>query len=243
MLDGDLERLRALGELSRGVDELEIDVCLAYRDLSAYNELLEYLSAAAFRTTAPGVELAAFARNRRNGPGDRDAALTMLEELEAHDGTTSERAALRGRIHKDAWLAGGSSRELEAAISAYRDAFVADPRDPLGGIDLATLLFVALRDDELGEIAPVVAFSLARRGGASARDYFDVAATCELSAILANLDDARRAARTALGRPHSAWMAISTAANLDLVATRSPQVRALAQIFRDSAADITREKL
>lgn len=220
----DVVTIQNLVEQTRGVTELILDAVLAYRDLGAYTEMLDLLeSDTHIATSDVGVELAAFARNRRNGPGDRQAARGALQNLIARRGLTSERGSLLGRVCKDAWLeardGGGPEADalLSASIVAYHQALEADPRDPLPGVNLATLLAVAEREQELRDVVGVVAFALARRGGLSARDYFDVASYCELNCVLGQDDQARAAAVVARTLPHPPWAAASTAANLRLL--------------------------
>jgi hypothetical protein len=116
-----------LVDVCEGNLELVVDAVLAYRDLDAYDAMLALIDAYdTLASSAPGIELAAFARNRRNAPGDRTYALRILEALVHRDGMTSERGALMGRIYKDAWLEARASGAREAAslllnaIHAYR---------------------------------------------------------------------------------------------------------------------------
>ena len=183
------------------------------------------------------VELAAFARNRRNLPGDRTYALRLLEALVNRAGMSSERGALMGRIYKDAWLQAREQNAAEApslllnAIDAYRRGLEADPRDPYPGVNLTTLLALAGMDGEMAAVAPVVAFALARRGGGQARDYFDLAALCELSCATGDEVTARRAAMYARGRPHPAWARHSTLRNLTLLGEVRPLAIELVRNF------------
>lgn len=224
-----------------GIPELLADVVLAWRDVEAWPEMLHALDATeTLRRSAPGIELAAFARNRRNEPGDRELALLDLVLLEERDGPTSERASLRGRIHKDRWLEVRGARgdaaafgDLLCAIDAYRDGLDADPRDPLPGVNLLTLLALARNETQLAEVGPVVAFALARRGGLKSRDYFDVAALCEAACVLGDEITARRPASLARGCPHAPWMQATTARNLRLLGEVHPLAAELASSFSD----------
>lgn len=218
--------------------ELRMDAVLAYRDLGAYSEMIGLLEHSDPSTMHPSeIELAAFARNRRNLKGDRAYALRLLEALVHRDGMSSERGALMGRIYKDSWLdareRGGPEAEslLLSAIDAYRSGLEADPRDPYPGVNLTTLLAVAGMEQELTAVAPVVAFALARRGGSQARDYFDLAALCELSCATGDDATARRAAMGARGRPHPTWARHSTVRNLTLLGEARPLAHDLARHF------------
>jgi hypothetical protein len=209
--------------------ELVTDAVLGYRDLEAYDAMLLLIEAyEPIATSAPGIELAAFARNRRNLPGDRSHALRILEALVDREGMSSERGALMGRIYKDGWLEARAAGAKEAtsllfnAVDAYRRGLEADPRDPYPGVNLVSLCALAGFDSELSKVAPVVAFALARRGGMRARDYFDLAALCELCCATGDESSAREAALLARGRPHPTWARLSTARNLRLLGEVRP---------------------
>ena len=231
----DRDALARLASSVVGIPELEADIVLAWRDLSAWDEMLAAIVAAPHLAASPvGIELTAFARNRRAGPGDRTIALAELVALEAAAGTTSERAALRGRIWKDTWLERrdwdptGASAALAAAIRAYRDGFEADLRDPFPGVNLVVLLACAGDEEGLAEVAPVVAFALARRGGANAREYFDLTATCELAVVRGDDALADRALTAALGTAPASWMLASTRRTLELLSAVRPAAVLLA---------------
>ena len=142
-----------------------------------------------------------------------------------------------GRIHKDGWLEARTQGSKEAkpllyrAIDAYRRGFEADPRDPYPGVNAVTLCALAGLESELTKISPVVAFAIARRGGLRVRDYFDMAALCELCCATGDEDTAREAAMLALGRPHPAWARASTARNLRLLGEVRPLAGELSTLF------------
>jgi hypothetical protein len=233
------------GEISRieiaasGATELLADVMLAYRDVEAWSDMIRVIeSSRALSQSTTGIEQSAFARNRRNDPEDRRRALVDLQLLEQSAGVTSERASLRGRIYKDLWLDERSSRgDQEAfpylidAISAYRSGLEADPRDPLPGVNLCTLLALAKFQEQLRAVTPVVAFALARRGGLRAREYFDLAALCELSCVIEDGATAHEAAMLARGFKHPAWARHTTARNLRILAEVRPLAGELANLF------------
>lgn len=227
-----------LVETCGGNLELIVDAVLAYRDLEAYDSMIQLIEAnERFASSGSGIELAAFARNRRGLPGDRVYALQTLEELVQREGMTSERGSLMGRIHKDGWLEARTQGSKEAkpllyrAIDAYRRGFEADPRDPYPGVNAVTLCALAGLESELTKISPVVAFAIARRGGLQVRDYFDMAALCELCCATGDEDTAREAAMLALGKPHPTWARASTARNLRLLGEVRPLAGELSTLF------------
>lgn len=234
---GDKEAVDRLVESANGNPELLTDAVLAYRDLEAWDAMIGLLEKRSGERPASETELLAFAKNRRNQTGDRADAVRMLETLAARDSMTSERGALLGRIHKDAWLETRTSDPRQAgkhllnAIDAYRRGLEADPRDPYPGVNLTTLLAHAGDTEELARVAPVVAFALARRGGANSRDYFDLAAICEFSCVVDDAGAARRAAMLATGKPHPMWARTSTKRNLLLLGEVRPLACELAEYF------------
>jgi hypothetical protein len=215
--------------------ELLADVTLAYRDIAAWDEMLAALARCEPLAGSPaGIELEAFARNRRNAPDDRRIALALLHALEGAHGTTSERASLKGRILKDLWLAHrdtpGALAYLLDAIDAYRSGLEADPRDPLPGVNLLVLLAVAGMTDEIARVAPVVAFAVARRGGLDARDHFDLMAHAVVSAVIADWPATHRAVHRAVLAPHAAWMLKSAAETFALLGPH-PEIDAITAVL------------
>ncbi|CAF3198574.1 unnamed protein product [Rotaria sp. Silwood2] len=95
--------------------------------------------------------LTAFARSRRNQPGDRDEALTILEHLCQTKKTESELSndviCLCGRIYKDKFTESFCQDidSLEKAIEWYRRGFAADP-NIYAGINLLFLLAIRTED-------------------------------------------------------------------------------------------------
>ena len=69
-----------------------------------------------------------------------------------------------------------ASAPLDDAIDAYTKGFISDPRDYYPGVNAVTLLVEKGDEESLKakEYAPLVSFSVARRGGASSSDYWDV---------------------------------------------------------------------
>jgi tetratricopeptide (TPR) repeat protein len=235
---GDVNEVDQLVDSCGGNVELIVDAVLAYRDLQQYGSMIDLLEKhRAIASSAPGTELLAFAYNRRNLPGDRAKAVMLLEALIERDAMTSERGALLGRVFKDSWLAARAAGTADAAIlreqaiDAYRKGFEADPRDPYPGVNLTTLLALAGEENELAKVSPVVAFALARRGGLRARDYYDLAALCELCCAIGDMDTARQAAALALTRPHPTWARASTARNLALLGEVRPLAAELSLMF------------
>jgi tetratricopeptide (TPR) repeat protein len=155
---------------------------------------------------------------------DREAE-TILTEMIAERGPSSETCGLLGRIHKDRWeKARKAGRELEArghlrkAIAAYRQGFETDWRDAYPGVNAATLLTIAdPRDRAAKEIAGVVRYAVRQRQTQGA-DYWDHATLVELAAIEGDWDASEEALGDALAALDEGWKAASTANNLRLIA-------------------------
>jgi tetratricopeptide (TPR) repeat protein len=134
----------------------------------------------------------ALALNRRNQPGDREKALKILDELLKNRGADSETLGIKGRVHKDIYKEAAQAKKITAiaalddAINAYTKGFEADPRDYYPGVNAINLLIQKGDAEALKEVdrlLPLVNFAVARRGGASSSDYWDLATLLELACI------------------------------------------------------------
>jgi len=253
-----LQQAREIGQDIVGskdtVPELLIDLMLTYRDLEAWDDMVNLIGCfpPTVKDSVTVQEQLALALNRRSGSGDRKRAIEVLQSVLDKHGPSSETFGILGRIYKDEYeecLAGGhsvqASASLEEAISAYRKGFEADPRDYYPGINLVTLLLrqgteEALR--EMAEVRPVVSFAVARRGGLNSRDYWDVATVLELSATGQDWQTARRSAGQAILRADAPWNLKTTARNLMIVrdvylerGIETEELETLIQILEDAA--------
>lgn len=225
-----LEEIEArIGDFAAASQELPLDLLLAYRDASAWSQMISCIEKmpAELRQVPTVREQLALALNRRNGPGDRDRAIADLEDLIHEYGASPETNGILGRIYKDIWQEAEESCQdlraaaaLDAAIEQYGEGFDADPRDAYPGVNLLTLLVRRGRDDDadrVAELRPVVSFALARRGALVSSDYWDVASVMEL-AVMGN---DRELAERALGRIEllgpQAWECETTVRNLTIL--------------------------
>jgi tetratricopeptide (TPR) repeat protein len=219
--------------LPEGEEELFASLMLAHRALESWDEMIRIAESlpAEIAAAAGTCEQLALALNRRNGRGDRARAIELLEELLAAEGTNSETLGILGRCHKDRWRekqAGGdpgAEDALDAAIAAYGDGFEADPRDYYPGVNLLTLLACRRRTEDIErieEVAPVVAFAVARRGGLGARDYWALATIVEISALRGRETEGRRALSAAIELDAEGWMTATTADNLEALSAALP---------------------
>lgn len=218
-----------IGDFSAASQELPLDLLLAYRDASAWNEMVRCIEKMPvdLRQVPTVREQLALALNRRNGPGDRDRAIADLKSLMNEYGSSPETNSILGRVYKDIWQEaeeagdeGKAAAALDSAIEEYARGFDADPRDAYPGINLLTLMVRRGGDgdaERIDELRPVVLFALARRGALFSSDYWDVASVMELATI----GDDRELAEKALGRieligPHD-WKRETTARNLTIL--------------------------
>jgi len=222
-----------IGALPDADDELFSSLMLAYRSLESWDEMIRIAESLPAETAAaPGTcEQLALALNRRNSRGDRSRAIEILVELLEREGESSETLGILGRCHKDRWrekqAAGdpGAVDGLDAAIAAYGRGCAADPRDYYPGVNLLTLLACRRRPEDLErieELAPVVAFAVARHGGLGARDYWTLATIVEISALRGRETEGRRALSAALELEPESWMAATTADNLEALSSALP---------------------
>jgi hypothetical protein len=224
-------------DLRRGyVTDLGVhtEVMLAYRAMDDWTGMIETYDElpAHLRRQALMRQRVAFAYNRRaensadlRRGSDRQAALRLLDEIEAEQGPTSETCGLRGRIHKAEWLealdAGDEIRAeglLARALDAYLRGFEIDWRDYYPGVNALTLLEAQGTDEALAmkdELMPVVRFALKH---SAATDAYWVAATrLELAVLAGDTAGARAALGAVVAAGPERWQRETTAANLRII--------------------------
>jgi hypothetical protein len=185
---------RELGDLKTVQRAVLIQLMSSFRDAEAFDEVVELHNS----FPAPVKEYVivrqqfALALNRRNQSDDREKALKILDELLENRGPDSETLGIKGRIHKDIYTEAARSGRITAAaaldnaINAYTKGFEADPRDYYPGVNAINLLMQKDDTEALEEVArllPLVSFAVARRGGASSSNYWDLATVLELACI------------------------------------------------------------
>lgn len=224
------ELVRSLGDpkkLERGV---LIDIYLSLRALECWEDMIALYEAmpADAQVAAIARQQLAFALNRRNGIGDRESAVCVLEQLSEDQGDSAETLGILGRIHKDRWREAKAAADpaalgwLEQAIDAYRRGFEAEPADFYPGVNAITLLLQkgdAEAQADIEQLAPIVTFAAVRRGGAKASDYWTVATVLELACVNRDYGLAERALPRALSLADESFMPRTTADNLRLIET------------------------
>jgi hypothetical protein len=205
-----------------------VDLLLSYRAVEAWPEMVALCEAMPqhLKDVIVVRQQWAFALNRRTQPGDRDKAVRLLEELVKQRGPDPETLGILGRVHKDRYKEAKKAKSIMAAaalddaIGAYTRGFEADPRDYYPGVNAITLLIEKGTPEAMKEadhLVPLVAFAVARRGGATSNDYWDLATTLELACIGGDWATAGRVLPRVIATARESFMPRTTADNLDLL--------------------------
>ncbi len=224
-----LQEIReALGDLKVAQSEILVDLMLSFRDVSAWDEMVRLADEFPdhLKSNVMVTQQRALALNRRNQPGDREQAQRILETLVKEKGADPETLGLLGRVHKDRYKdlkkrkSVMAAAALDDAIEAYTKGFESDPRDYFPGVNAITLLIEKSDPESLKQadrLVPLVSFAVARRGGISSSDYWDLATVLELAAIGGDWIIASRVLPKALAAGKASWMIKTTWDNLVLL--------------------------
>lgn len=223
-----------------------LSLYLAYREKKAwaamvrlYGDLPRELQETPVAREQLALALNRLAEQAADG-GDRSAAselrtrsLQAVRALPSH-AFTSETWGIVGRIEKgryqEATAAGdapGAAGALQAAIDAYEQGLLADPRDYYPGVNAVTLrLLRGTPEDEerLASILPVVRFAVDRAlqqehpGRGDTERYWQEATRLELACAARDWAAADGHLRKVLGIHAAPWMRETTAKNLRLQA-------------------------
>src|SRR5215471_10525994 len=217
-----------LGDLKTVQRSVLIELMSSFRDAEAFEELVELYNS----FPAPVQEYIivkqqfALALNRRNQSDDREKALRILDEVLENRGPDSETLGIKGRIHKDIYTeavrAGRitAAAALDDAINAYTEGFEADPRDYYPGVNAINLLIQKGDAEALKKVErllPLVNFAVARRGGATSSDYWDLATVLELACIGEDWGTASRVLPKAILAATASFQTATTIGNLRLL--------------------------
>ena len=246
-----LEIQESLGDLKSVQRNVLVDLMLSYRDVSAWQEMVdlcENLPDYVQELTMVKQQWA-LALNRRNQPGDRDRAIGLLGKITAKRGADPETLGILGRVHKDRYKEAKKSGRVTAraalndAVEAYTKGFESDPRDYYPGINAITLLVEKGDPEALKEVerlVPLVSFAVARRGGASSKDYWDLATVLELACIGNDWPMAERVLPKVLAAAGASWMSQTTFDTLEMLKSardrQGRQVPELDEIIRQFKA-------
>jgi tetratricopeptide (TPR) repeat protein len=226
--DALLEIQRDLGDLKGARRAMLIELMFSYRDAEAFEEFIvlceEFPDDLKEHVTMR--QQFALVLNRRNRPGDREKALRIIEELVKDRGPDPETLGIKGRIHKDIYKEAAQAKKitavaaLEEAISAYTKGFEADPREYYPGVNAINLLVQKGDPEALKEaerLVPLVSFAVARRGGASSSDYWDLATLLELACIAEDWATAGRVLPKVIYNARASFQTASSIGNLRLL--------------------------
>lgn len=214
-----------LGNLKTAQPAVLVDLMLSYRDSSAWDEMVRLCEALPdfLKDHLMVRQHWALALNRRNAPGDRAKAVRMLNDLIQRHGADPETLGMLGRVQKNRYKelkkAGSimAAAALDDAIGAYSKGFESDPSDYYPGVNVISLLVEKGDLKEADRPVPLVAFAIARRGGAASSDYWDLATVLELAAIGNDWTTAARVLPKVLAAAGKSWVAKATRDNLALL--------------------------
>lgn len=201
-----------------------IDLFLSYRAVGAFDRMVDLVGRmpALVASTVLVREQLGFALNRLK---HRDQAESVLKQLVADYGPSSETNGILGRVYKDRWeeaLAAGDEIRakgyLKQAIETYLLGFNADWRDAYPGINAVTLMEMSTPvDPRQAEVLPVVRYAVKRRLTEKQPDYWDHATVLELAVLGRDQDAARAALADAIVAIREDWEPKTTARNLALI--------------------------
>jgi hypothetical protein len=214
-----------LGDLRPVQASILLDLMLSFRSVEAWNEMTDLCESFPdhLKNNIFVRQQWAFSLNRRNKPGDRDKAVSLLTEVMKEYGPDPETLGILGRIHKDRYREAKEKRSIMASaalddsISTYTEGFESDPRNYYPGINAITLLIEKGDEEALKkaeELAPLVSFAVARCGGVSSGNYWDLATVLELNCISSDWFSAVKVLPKVLDKAKESWMLKSTLGNL-----------------------------
>ncbi|VVB64873.1 Uncharacterised protein [uncultured archaeon] len=214
-----------LGDLKKVQANILVDLMLSFRSVEAWSEMVKLCESFPdyVKDYVMVRQQLAFALNRRNRSGDKERAISILEELIEEYGPDPETLGILGRVHKDRFREAKekesilASAALDDSISAYVKGFESDPRDYYPGVNAITLLIEKGDGESLKraeQLVPLVSFAVARRGGLSSSNYWDLATVLELNCISGDWPSAEHALPKVLDRAKESWMPKTTLGNL-----------------------------
>lgn len=220
-VERDLTQNAKVADIESGI---VIDLFLSYRAVRGWQEMINLVTKMSppLAATVMVQEQLGLALNRA---GRSDEAETVLLDVIAKRGPSSETYGILGRVFKDRWdnackngdkfLARGL---LSRAIEAYLKGFEADWRDAYPGINAVTLMELAEPPDPRRlKILPVVAYAVERRIASGKPDYWDYATRLELAVLAKDEESAADALSSALAAVREPWEPETTARNLRLL--------------------------
>ncbi|XP_062395311.1 mitogen-activated protein kinase kinase kinase 5 [Sardina pilchardus] len=183
-----------LGRIQKRLDTVElltpdvvVNLLLSYRDVQDYDAIIKLVETL---NTLPTCQVAAqqniqfhyiFALNRRNRPGDRAKALSViLPIVESGNKVASDVHCLCGRVYKDMFMSSGFTNKFsrDQACYWYGRAFEAEPTLHSGINSVVLLMAAGHQYDtsaELRKIGVTLSSLLGRKGSLEKmQNYWDV---------------------------------------------------------------------
>jgi len=220
---GDLERSEAE---FRGAPEADpaafMDLLKRYRDLSEWDRVVGLADDAPpeIRQSPEVRNMLVLALNRRNGSGDQERAIALMEQQIAETGGDSESFGILGRIYKDrcdqAKERGDSeeaTKNLDKAIETYRTGFDKNPKDYYPGINVVNLLLQRGDDaarTELEVLVPRVRAAVQEKLEGDRVDFWDLATDLQLAAVARDWPRAEQRASAMMAQSPAEWMLETT---------------------------------
>jgi len=244
---------KELGDLKVVESGILVDLLLSYRDVSAWDAMLSLYEQlpADVKGAVMVRQQYALALNRWAQPGDREKATIVLQTLLEERGASAETYGILGRVYKDLYKEAKQAGKLtakgylEKAIEAYTKGFECEPVDYYPGVNAINLLLQEGSEEaqqQAERLTPLVSFAVARKGGASSSDYWDLATVLELAMIGRDEKVALHVLPKVLIAAEAGWMVKTTADNLELLLElrkEKEDIRILEKVIRELK---TREK-
>uniref|UniRef100_A0A8D3E6H0 mitogen-activated protein kinase kinase kinase n=1 Tax=Scophthalmus maximus TaxID=52904 RepID=A0A8D3E6H0_SCOMX len=230
------ELAKELSRIKLRIDNTEVltqdivmNLLFSYRDIQDYDAMVKLVQTLEMLPTCdlatqPMIQFHyAFALNRRNSPGDREQALTvMLQVLQSCEHPAPDMFCLCGRIYKDIFL-DSDCKDMKNRDNAiqYRKGFELQPT-LYSGINLAVLLIVAGQQFEssieLRKIGVRLNSLLGRKGSLEKmNNYWDVGQFFTVSMLANDIPKATQAAEKLFKLKPPLWYLRSVVQNLQLI--------------------------
>ncbi len=227
---GDLERSE---EAFRGAPEADPSAFMGllkrYRDLSEWDRVVALADDAPpeIRKSPEVLNFLVLALNRRNGPGDQERAISLMEQQIAETGGDSESFGILGRIYKDRYDQAKerddireAQQNLDKAIETYRAGFEKNPRDYYPGINVVNLLLQRGDDAaraELEVLVPRVRTAVQEKLEGDRVGFWDLATDLQLASIARDWPRAQQRATAMMAQAPAEWMLQTTLRDIQAV--------------------------
>ena len=225
---------KKLGNLDTTDDNILLRLMLTFRRVEAWDEMVKLCKSFStqLRESYMVKQQEAFARNRRNNPGDIQEAEKLLESALNKYGEDPETLGILGRVYKDMYKDAKkrnsitSTTLLDKSIDAYTRGFYSEPSDYYPGVNVITLLLEKGDQESFKkakELIPLVYFAASRTIGPSSKDYWALATLLELNCIDNNSEKIDKILPMVLLEAKESWMPKTTMDNITLLRESLPK--------------------